>query len=70
MDGWWECKKIDLFCYRLLRAGLKNKIRPTLSLLRNYLKARLFNHQSKSRSHIVAEEHYDVGMIFMKKCLQ
>jgi cyclopropane-fatty-acyl-phospholipid synthase len=40
-----------------------------LALLGNYLKARIKNHQSKSRAHIVAVEHYDTGNDLFEKML-
>ena len=61
MDGWWDCKAIDQFMCRILKAKLEKKIRPSLSLLYFHAKSKIINAQSKSRSKIVGEKHYDVG---------
>lgn len=61
MDGWWDCKAIDQFFFRVLRADLGSKIKPNAKLVLEILKAKLFNLQSKSRAFIVGEKHYDIG---------
>lgn len=61
MDGWWECKAIDQLSDRLLRAKLDRKIIPYKQLIYQFLKAKLINMQTKSKSKIVGEVHYDVG---------
>lgn len=61
MDGWWECERLDeMFC-RLLRAGLKEKFRSKWKFMIHAFPAVLFNMQSRMRSRIVAERHYDLG---------
>jgi len=40
MDGWWDCAKLDDFFYRILRAGLHDKIKPWIEVFRA-LKGRL-----------------------------
>jgi len=61
MDGWWDCPRIDEFICRLLGARLDEKLRGALSLLPIYLSAFLLNRQSRSRSPVVAERHYNLG---------
>jgi cyclopropane-fatty-acyl-phospholipid synthase len=61
MDGWWDCPRIDEFICRLLGARLDEKLRGALSLLPIYLSALLLNRQSRSRSPVVAERHYNLG---------
>jgi len=60
MDGWWECERIDEFIYRLLNARVEEKLRTSIRLAIPYLKARILNRQSRSRSYEVAEKHYNL----------
>ena len=61
MQGWWECPRVDEFIARLLRSGAAGKVRGGWKLLFGMLPAVICNLQTKSRSHIVAERHYDLG---------
>jgi len=61
MDGWWDCDAVDEFVFRLLTARVQNRIRPTLSLVLNFLAARVFNLQAIERAFHVGERHYDLG---------
>ncbi len=61
MDGWWDCERIDDCVYRLLRAGIKEKVRGSLALKLLDLKARLFNLQNIRRARQVGKRHYDIG---------
>lgn len=61
MDGWWDCERLDEMFARLLRSGLEKKIRGDPTYLLHALSALVFNLQSKMRSKIVAEQHYDLG---------
>lgn len=61
MDGWWDCRRIDEFMYRVLSTRLDERIRGGLRVLIPYLRALVFNRQDKSGSHEVAERHYDLG---------
>ncbi len=61
MEGWWDCGKLDEFICRILEAGLDQKIKAGYKFLINSLTAAIFNLQSKSRSSIVAERHYNLG---------
>lgn len=60
MDGWWDCERLDEFFFKALRANLGDDLK-NLSLAAHYLRASIFNYQSKSRSRTVAEQHYDIG---------
>ena len=60
MDGWWDCEDLSHFFYLICRAKLDEKVVP-LSFLFHALKARIFNHQTSSRSFRVGEAHYDIG---------
>jgi len=60
MDGWWDCKKLDVFFAKIIEAKLDEKIKP-LSVVFDVFKARFMNMQSKERSKKVAQTHYDLG---------
>ena len=60
MDGWWDCKALDEFFTRILKAKLEEKVKP-MSIVFHSLRASFFNMQSKSRARIVGEKHYDIG---------
>ncbi len=60
MDGWWDCRRIDEMICRLLRSGLAEEIRGGLGLLLRILPGIVRNLQSKRRSRIIAERHYDL----------
>lgn len=60
MDGWWDCKALDKFFFKILKAKLDQKIKPA-SLAFHVIKAKLLNQQTKQRSKKVAQDHYDLG---------
>lgn len=60
MDGWWDCKNLDQFFYKILSSGLRDKAKnPNLAW--SILKSKLINLQNRSRSKIVGVQHYDIG---------
>ncbi len=61
MDGWWDCRRLDLFFEKLLLADLESKIRQSWSTMLHVLLARVFNRQAVSRAFQVGEQHYDAG---------
>ena len=61
MDGWWECEALDQFIDRVLSIDLDQKVRNSKSLLWSVVKAKLFNQQTRTKSKVVGEKHYDVG---------
>ncbi len=61
MDGWWDCPHLDQFFHRLLTADIQGRVRGSWLHLLRLVPALLFNLQSRSRAHIIAEEHYDLG---------
>ena len=60
MDGWWDCKAVDEFIARVLRARLDRQV-GRAGWIWASLKARLTNLQSEHRAWQVAEVHYDLG---------
>ncbi|MBS9428023.1 cyclopropane fatty acyl phospholipid synthase [Photorhabdus akhurstii] len=61
MDGWWDCERLDIFFYRVLRAGLENKMPNNLKDTMRIAITRLRNLQTPKRSWIVGHQHYDLG---------
>ena len=60
MDGWWDCKAVDEFIARVLRARLDEQV-GRAGWIWASLKARLTNLQSEHRVWQVGEVHYDLG---------
>ena len=61
MDGWWDCKRLDLFFDKLLRARLDEQRPARFTDLLRIAYARLINPQSRKRAWQVGEVHYDLG---------
>ena len=61
MDGWWDSERVDELIHRLLRAGADQENRNSPRMWLAWLQAVLVNRQSKRRSLVVAEQHYDIG---------
>lgn len=61
MNGWWHCRRVDDFIYRVVRAGLDRQVKGDLRMLGQNLTARLLNLQSAARAFIVGEKHYDIS---------
>lgn len=61
MEGWWDCSRLDEFIYRILAERLDEKIMGGFKLLLSLLPDFVYNRQSRSRSHSIAECHYDLG---------
>lgn len=60
MDGWWDCRRVDEFIYRILSSAMDEKVTGGIRLFVPYALARLTNRQSRARSHIIAEAHYNL----------
>ena len=60
MDGGWDARSLDGFLYHLLDARVDQRVRGVAAYL-DGLRAQLFNLQTRSRSFIVGERHYDLG---------
>lgn len=62
MDAWWECERIDEMFHRLLEATVYQRLRVHHpKFLPAVVKAKLFPEGAKSRSHLIAKRHYDIG---------
>lgn len=60
MEGWWDCDKIDAMVHRLLQNGIEDEINGDLRYRTHYLPGVIRNLQSKARSRMIAERHYDL----------
>jgi cyclopropane-fatty-acyl-phospholipid synthase len=61
MDGWWECKDMGTFFYKLLSAELDRKVKGLRHVILLGLKAKISNLQRKSRAYNIGKKHYDIG---------
>lgn len=61
MDGWWDCKALDEIIFRILRVDIKKNFQFKANMIVPYVKARLFNMQSKALAQRNVEHHYDIG---------
>ncbi|OWO80238.1 cyclopropane-fatty-acyl-phospholipid synthase [Photorhabdus luminescens] len=69
MDGWWDCERLDIFFYRVLRAGLENQMPNNLKDTVRIAITRLRNLQTPKRSWIVGHQHYDLGNALFTRIL-
>ncbi|MDN3504484.1 MAG: cyclopropane fatty acyl phospholipid synthase [Rhabdochlamydiaceae bacterium] len=61
MAGWWDCDDLDGMFMRVLRANVEDKVKVSWEMIWGYVKAKLFNQQTKSKSMKVIEQHYQLG---------
>lgn len=61
MDGWWECERLDIFFYHILRHKLHQQLPHHFKDTLRLATARLTNLQSKRRAWRVGKQHYDLG---------
>ena len=62
MDGWWDVPSLDECMAKIIRAKLSQKVKPTWSMIWNYVKAKVLNMQKKGeRASKVIDEHYELG---------
>ncbi len=60
MEGWWDCKEIDEFFYRILRSKIDEKTNK-MSLIIPIIKSNFFNLQNRAGAEVVNREHYDLN---------
>ncbi len=58
MDGWWDCKRLDLFFEKLTTGRIRENLNFNLIFL--VIKSKLFNMQNKIKSKEVIKKHYDL----------
>ncbi|MCH9614011.1 MAG: Cyclopropane-fatty-acyl-phospholipid synthase [Chlamydiia bacterium] len=62
MEGWWDSEALDECMYRIIRANVEGQFgRPSMAMIWAYVKAKVFNMQSKSGSMKVINAHYQLG---------
>ncbi len=61
MAGWWDCRALDQFFFKILKARLDKRVRNWKQLIFDVLKAKILNLQSRSRAYVVGRRHYDLG---------
>lgn len=60
MDGWWDADALDQLLYRLLRAGIDQRVHGPAEAW-DALRAWLMNLQNARRAFVVGKRHYDLG---------
>ncbi len=60
MDGWWDCRRVDILAERLLRAELDRKVKGFHDYL-DWVRGLLCNLQRPSRAFEIGRRHYDAG---------
>jgi cyclopropane-fatty-acyl-phospholipid synthase len=68
MEGWWDVKRLDELCCRLLRLSLDEEMK-SMSNYFHYLRAYFFNAGKKSKAFEIGERHYDLGNDLFQKML-
>ncbi|ADY54192.1 cyclopropane-fatty-acyl-phospholipid synthase [Pseudopedobacter saltans DSM 12145] len=61
MEGWWDCRALDDFLYRIIQFGGEKKVKTNINSICLVLAAKLFNRQSLKRATKVARKHYNLG---------
>jgi cyclopropane-fatty-acyl-phospholipid synthase len=61
MDGWWNVKRLDEFFHRIFKHKLNEQAEVTPGNIALFLQSKLLNMQSRLRSKVVAQQHYDLG---------
>ena len=61
MDGWWDVEQLDAFFHKIVQFKIKEQAEHTLHNILLFLQSKVLNMQSRLRSKVVAEQHYDLG---------
>jgi cyclopropane-fatty-acyl-phospholipid synthase len=61
MEGWWDAPALDECMFKIIKANLPSKVKPTWSMMWSYVKAKIFNMQAKELSKTVVQQHYELG---------
>jgi len=68
MDGWWDTQKPDELIFRLIIASLHDKVK-SWKIIRQIIKAKVFNAGKQSKAFEVGEKHYNIGNLLFQKML-
>lgn len=60
MEGWWDCRALDQFFYRILRFVKPSEVYSLKAFVSFNLRNLLINYQSQQRSKQVAHQHYNL----------
>lgn len=69
MEGWWDCKDLDTFLYKIFTNEIEKKIQNNWNYIFLTLKAKFLNLQTKSNSLQSISHHYDIGNELYEKML-
>ncbi len=69
MDGWWDCKQLDEFFYRICKADIDQKVSKNWSEYLHAVLIRIFNYQTKKGAAQGVKHHYDLSNDFFKAML-
>ena len=61
MDGWWDCRAIDVFVHKVLSVATTRDRSPWSVTLAGIARGLMVNLQSLARAFQVGERHYDLG---------
>jgi len=61
MDSWWDVKNLDGLFYKILAARVQENFNFSWPVLLTYLKFKVFNLETPSKSFEVGQKHYDIG---------
>jgi cyclopropane-fatty-acyl-phospholipid synthase len=61
MDGWWDCKQLDVALTKLLSINVLDLMKPSPSLAFHALRSNIRNNQTKRRAAANAKHHYNIG---------
>lgn len=69
MDGWWECKALDEFFNKLLRANIEAKVKKNWKLVARLIINKILSSGRKSKAFEIGQKHYDLGNDLYKAML-
>ena len=61
MDGWWDCKNLDQFFYKVLVLDLDRQLMKNWDVIARGALNYILNAGSKSKAFKIGERHYDIG---------
>ncbi|MCP6718170.1 MAG: cyclopropane fatty acyl phospholipid synthase [Patescibacteria group bacterium] len=68
MEGWWNCKNLDEFFYKILRSQIDDRVK-SWRVAPRILKAIVLNLGNKKHSFDIGKSHYDIGNEFYQNML-
>jgi cyclopropane-fatty-acyl-phospholipid synthase len=69
IDGWWDCRRLDMFFEKILSANLDDKVKGDIGILLRSAARILLNAGSKSRAFKIGDAHYNIGNDLFKAML-